>query len=51
MIGMSVEELVGTPTLRELADPEDVDRVAEGMCAAARGRPRPVPLRVPDQAP
>ena len=31
-----VDELVGTPTLRDLADPEDVERIAEGMRAAAR---------------
>ena len=31
IIGISVEELVGTPTLRDLADPEDLERVAEAM--------------------
>ena len=31
IIGISVEELVGTPTLRDLADPDDLDRVAAAM--------------------
>ena len=51
MIGMSVEELVGTPTLAELADPEDVERIAEGMRQLHDGRDLAVPLRVPDRRP
>jgi diguanylate cyclase (GGDEF)-like protein/PAS domain S-box-containing protein len=38
MIGVSVEELVGTPTLAELADPEDVERITEGMYQLHDGR-------------
>jgi diguanylate cyclase (GGDEF)-like protein/PAS domain S-box-containing protein len=37
MIGMSVAELVGTPTLAELADPEDVERISKGMYALHDG--------------
>ena len=37
MIGMTVEELVGTPTLAELAEPEDVERIASGMHALHSG--------------
>ena len=51
MIGMPVEELVGTPTLAELADPEDVERITEGMLGLHDGEHVPVPLRVPHPAP
>jgi diguanylate cyclase (GGDEF)-like protein/PAS domain S-box-containing protein len=37
MIGMPVEELIGTPTLAELADPEDVERITQGMLALHDG--------------
>jgi diguanylate cyclase (GGDEF)-like protein/PAS domain S-box-containing protein len=37
MIGVSVEELVGTPTLAELADAEDVERITRGMYALHEG--------------
>ena len=50
MIGMPVEELIGTPTLAELADPEDVERITQGMLALHDGEHGPVPLRVPHQA-
>ena len=37
IVGVSVDELVGTQTLRDLADPEDVERIAGGMRALAQG--------------
>ncbi len=36
IIGVTVEELVGKQTLRDLADPEDVDRIADGMRALSQ---------------
>ena len=40
IIGTSVDDLVGTPTLRDLADPDDVERVSEGIASWTRERRR-----------